>query len=95
MAKKKSKFDETFSEVVPFTPNGYYISKNIFTKEEALKKFLEYTKRDDINISEIEDGFVRFQRTPEDLREEGVLDMAWITCRRTDRNAQSCWVYDL
>ena len=92
VAKKKSKFDETFSEVIGFYPEGLYLSKNLFTKEEALKMFREYDECNSyVKDSDIKEAFVRFQATPRELREDGLEDMAWMTCKPDDRGAQPCW----
>ena len=93
MPKKISKFDFYFSDTIDFFPEGHYLSKNLFTQEEALKEFRKHLEREEIDISEVICGFVRFQPTPADLREEGLSEMAWITCEKKDRNAQPCWVY--
>jgi len=81
-----------FSNVVNFVPDGYYLSKNLFTKEEALIEFQE-TLGKEIKIDEISEQYVRFQPTPEELRGELDTKMAWIVCNKTDRNAQPCWRY--
>jgi hypothetical protein len=72
---KKSKFDDQFSHVVNFVPDGYYLSKNLFTKEEALIEFQE-TLGKEIKIDEISEQYVRFQPTPEELRGELDTKMA-------------------
>lgn len=95
MAKKLSKFDDFFSEVVGFTPDGFYLSKSLFSQEEALEEFKKYLEEKEIVLSEVEYGFVRFQFTPNELRADGVSDVAWITCKKEDRNSQPCWVYGL
>ena len=91
-----SKFQKIFNEVVSFFPEGYYLSKSLYTEKEAkhlLKKFLEELGGKNVIIKDIKVGYVRFQPTPEELREEGLANMAWITCESGDKNAQECWVY--
>ena len=91
-----SKFNEIFSDVVPFTPEGYYLSKSLYSEDEAIKIFNEFFNDlgcVDSEVKRIECGYVRFQATPEDLRSEGLGNMAWVTCESTDRNAQECWAY--
>ena len=91
------KFDESFSEVMKFEPEGLYISRNIFkTKEEALKAFTEYYNymgedENEIEIDSIEESYVRFQPTPAELRDE-IGDMAWVVCDKDVKGAQPCWM---
>jgi len=85
-----SKFDDFFSDVVPFTPSGCYLSKNLFTEDEAMKMFSDFLNED---IENVEVSHVRFQPTPSDFRDEGLPAMAWCTCNSKDRNSQPCWAY--
>ncbi|MEA1999605.1 MAG: hypothetical protein U9N61_09850 [Euryarchaeota archaeon] len=86
-----TKFDIFFSEVISFTPEGYYLSKNLFTQDEALHEFKKFFDNEDLQIKHIKQAYVRFQPTPQDLIDEGLSKMAWITCQPNDRNAQPCW----
>ena len=42
---------------------------------------------------DIEETYVRFGFVPEDLRDEGLDDLAWSTCDKDTRGAQPCWQY--
>lgn len=92
------KFDLIFDEVIEFVPRGYYISRNVFpTKEEAQAEFHKYTEGmgeplNPISLDSIKEAYVRFSPTPWEMRDE-IGNMAWLTCERSDKRAQPCWVY--
>ena len=91
------KFDESFSEVMKFEPDGLFISRNVFpTKEDAGKAFAEYMDdmggaEEDINLEYIKESYVRFEPTPAELRDE-IGNMAWMVCEKDSKGAQPCWM---
>ncbi len=89
-------FDIQFSSVQGFYPNGFHLSRKLYTREEAAKIFAQelILKEDEVLASKIKEKFVRWQTTPVDLREDGLPDITWIVCDKGSRNAQPTWEYD-
>jgi hypothetical protein len=87
-----NKFEEMFSEVVPFHEfdgghiMGYAISANSWSKEEARKLFEEYTSNAYINIDVIEKDYVRFGLCNTDC---GTIS-GWMQCQNK-KGAQPIW----
>ncbi|CAA6807175.1 MAG: Unknown protein [uncultured Sulfurovum sp.] len=88
------KFEKLFSEPIRFLYGGVYLG-GFIEKEDALvlfkKEELANNGETSLELKDIKEAYIRFQPTPLDLREDGVDDMAWITCNKNDFNAQQCW----
>jgi len=84
------KFNELFKEIVKFYPEGYCLSKELYTKEEALAKFSKDLDRE-VNIVEIGEEAVRWQPTNQELLDEGLDKWSWILCYYEEKNAQKIW----
>jgi hypothetical protein len=89
-----SKFDDTFKEIVEFYPDGMLVlSRRAFTKDEAKNIYAKELRRD-IPLDRIKEGWVRWQPTPSDLKDDICGDFCWLTCEEKDKNAQPIWIYE-
>lgn len=85
-------FDKAFDEFMEFCPDGLYvISRRAFTKDEA-KKLYDKEYKANISLDEIKEGWVRWQPTPLELRDEICGDFCWLTCEENERGAQPVWL---
>lgn len=89
-------FDEQFKEATFFEPEGLYISRRAYSREEAASLMLkEYHDRcGDFDVEEIKPGdlthqWVRFG--PAGMMSEEIGDMAWMVCPEGTRGAQPVW----
>lgn len=88
-----SRFNDTFKEVIEFFPDrSLVVSRREYTKNEA-KKLYDKEIGADISLENIEQGWVKWRRTPSDLKDECLGDFCWLTCEESDRGAQPVWIY--
>lgn len=87
-----SAFDRQFDEFLEFMPDRLQvISRRAYTKEEA-KNIYDKQFEADVLLEDIKEGWVRWQPSPSDFRDEGLGDFCWLTCEATDKGAQPTWM---
>lgn len=87
------KFEAMFGEPVAFYPDGLYLSRNAFTRDEAAEAFSEELDQE-VNADSLAEKWVRFQFTPEEARSELGCDHCWMEVHVKTKGAQPVWCCD-
>lgn len=90
------KFDEAFKEPCFFEPEGVYVSRRAYTREEAAvlirKTWVDCWGRDmEVKVRDLEASWVRFG--PTGFMEGELGKMAWMVVDEGTPGSQPVWVH--
>ena len=85
-------FEKVFSEPVNFYPDGWHLSRNKFSRDQAALEIGQEIG-EVIDAEKLQEGWVRFQLADESIRDELGVSQCWMEVSEGSNGAQPTWEY--